>query len=199
MTHTKHMTGMKFGRLTVREITSKRNGGEVYWLCDCECGEQITARGGHFRSGGIQSCGCLNFRDLAGLTFGRLIVCEMTSQRDGGGSIGWLCDCECGEQAIVYGGNLTSGSTKSCGCLGLQRLKERIRTTHGMSLGGPNPHKLYLTWVGILTRTTNPNSKHFEDYGGRGISVASRLPRVPEVHFGDTGRAARGQDAGSYR
>ncbi len=29
----------------------------------------------------------------------------------------WLCDCECGNRATFIGGNLTSGTIKSCGCL----------------------------------------------------------------------------------
>lgn len=28
----------------------------------------------------------------------------------------WECRCQCGNETIVYGGNLTRGNTKSCGC-----------------------------------------------------------------------------------
>lgn len=29
----------------------------------------------------------------------------------------WLCKCDCGQTAIVETSNLTTGNTKSCGCL----------------------------------------------------------------------------------
>lgn len=29
----------------------------------------------------------------------------------------WLCKCDCGEETIVNGEKLTSGQTRSCGCL----------------------------------------------------------------------------------
>ena len=28
----------------------------------------------------------------------------------------WLCRCECGNEKVIYGNNLRSGRTKSCGC-----------------------------------------------------------------------------------
>ena len=53
------ITGMRFGRLFVigrYETTSNR----AYWLCDCDCGNTIVARGTHLRRGHTQSCGCLH-------------------------------------------------------------------------------------------------------------------------------------------
>lgn len=29
----------------------------------------------------------------------------------------WLCVCDCGQERVVYGYALTSGHTRSCGCL----------------------------------------------------------------------------------
>lgn len=29
----------------------------------------------------------------------------------------WLCKCDCGQSTIVEASNLTTGNTKSCGCL----------------------------------------------------------------------------------
>ena len=52
------LSGYTFGRLTVTSFSDLRKGG-AYWACRCVCGESIVARGGHLRSGGIQSCGCL--------------------------------------------------------------------------------------------------------------------------------------------
>ena len=53
------LTNQKFNRLTALYPTNEYSGSERKWLCECECGNQITARGGHLRNKIIQSCGCL--------------------------------------------------------------------------------------------------------------------------------------------
>lgn len=53
------LTGQKFGRLTVLCLTNECSGHARKWLCECECGNKITARGSHLRNKIIQSCGCL--------------------------------------------------------------------------------------------------------------------------------------------
>ena len=55
-------------------------------------------------------------RDLTGQQFGRLTV-KACVGRDKWGNALWLCDCECKKQTRVSVGCLTSGATKSCGCL----------------------------------------------------------------------------------
>lgn len=52
------LTGQRFGRLVVvvlaDVVTRNRR-----WLCQCDCGERKTVRGGDLRSGRVHSCGCL--------------------------------------------------------------------------------------------------------------------------------------------
>lgn len=57
----------------------------------------------------------MKFIDLTGQKFNKLTVLK----RDGykGEDILWLCLCECGKTNRVIGYALTSGGTKSCGCL----------------------------------------------------------------------------------
>ena len=53
--------GNKYGKLTVlqrAENTQSKTPG-VFWLCKCECGNQIITSGKNLRSGHAQSCGCL--------------------------------------------------------------------------------------------------------------------------------------------
>lgn len=54
-----NLEGQKFGRLTVLEITDRRIGGNVVWLCVCECGKQTEVKAGNLQSGMTKSCGCL--------------------------------------------------------------------------------------------------------------------------------------------
>ena len=60
-----------------------------------------------------------NTKDLSGKVFGRLTVLSRSSPR--GDPVRWTCRCECGALAEVRSSKLTSGATKSCGCLRLER------------------------------------------------------------------------------
>ena len=53
-----NLIGQKFGRLTVIDEDDKKNG-IVHWKCLCDCGNEVSVRTCHLRSGAIQSCGCL--------------------------------------------------------------------------------------------------------------------------------------------
>lgn len=53
--------------------------------------------------------------DLAGLKFGRLTVVEKAGHL--GKKVSWRCECECGGETVRPTCSLTSGATKSCGCL----------------------------------------------------------------------------------
>jgi hypothetical protein len=55
--------------------------------------------------------------DLTGKIFGRLKVLYVEEQRDKLKRIIWKCLCDCGMEIGVLAGSLTSGNTKSCGCL----------------------------------------------------------------------------------
>lgn len=51
------LTGQRFGRLTVIKKNGCKNG-HILWECDCKCGNTVTVKGIHLRSGHTQSCGC---------------------------------------------------------------------------------------------------------------------------------------------
>ena len=52
------LTGQVFGRLTVLRQHGVKRGGNLSWLCLCECGKEHITASYHLRSGGCQSCGC---------------------------------------------------------------------------------------------------------------------------------------------
>ena len=54
---------------------------------------------------------------VLGRQFGRLTVLSPTEHRANNGSILFLADCECGNNTLVRNSDLTSGATRSCGCL----------------------------------------------------------------------------------
>ncbi|SDJ19587.1 hypothetical protein [Natribacillus halophilus] len=63
--------------------------------------------------------------DLANKRYGKLKVVKQSDAVDGRTT--WLCDCDCGNQVIVKGVYLTTGETKSCGCLKGDQEQENLR------------------------------------------------------------------------
>lgn len=55
----------------------------------------------------------MRVNDLTGQRFGMLTVVERAA---GTGTARWTCRCDCGNVKDVFGSNLRSGRTKSCGC-----------------------------------------------------------------------------------
>ena len=53
-------TGSRFGRLIVIAFSYMDEAHKSMWLCRCDCGAEIIARGNNLRSGRTLSCGCLN-------------------------------------------------------------------------------------------------------------------------------------------
>lgn len=173
------MTGKKFGRLTIvsRDGTSK--DGKAMWKCLCECGNYHTGNGKLIRNGTIRSCGCLiherssKFIDLSGRRFGRLLVLKYHDNNTPQKRVSrFLCVCDCGVQRILPGVQLTCGQTRSCGCLNVDRIRERS-TTHGATIKSGRT-KEYRAWKSMKDRCYLKSSKSYHCYGGRGISVCER-------------------------
>lgn len=102
--------------------------------------------------------------DRTGRKYERLTVLYKAGQ-DKWGNTQWYCRCFCGNELIVRGGSLHSGNTKSCGCLQREKVS-RLNVSHKL-----RKHPLYSVWCGIKKRCYNKNSKDYENYGGRRISV----------------------------
>ena len=54
----KQLTGQTFGRLACIAPVSKSNGGNIMWLCICQCGTETVVRQSGLSRGTTQSCGC---------------------------------------------------------------------------------------------------------------------------------------------
>lgn len=123
--------------------------------------------------------------DISGNKFGELIAIQFHSR----GILNrpkWLCKCSCGNEKVVYYSFLMSGHTKSCGCL--KRINTvRANVVHGQSRNDGTTSE-YAAWQGMKTRCYNKNSKHYKDYGGRGISICDRWLQSFENFFEDMGK-----------
>ena len=59
-----------------------------------------------------------------GQRYGRLVVVRRVSN-SGRGKARFLCRCDCGNEAIVLGEALRNSTTKSCGCLRRDLMRQR--------------------------------------------------------------------------
>ena len=50
--------GQRYGRLTVIAESPRREGGQVCWVCKCDCGKIVEVRTGNLQSGNTTGCGC---------------------------------------------------------------------------------------------------------------------------------------------
>ncbi len=104
--------------------------------------------------------------DLTGQRFGRLVAIERSTNSKSG-KARWRCECDCGNNIVVFSTSLVRGLTHSCGCLNSEVASVRF-STHRLS-----ESRLYETWSGMKKRCYNSNSKSFHAYGGRGIEVCT--------------------------
>lgn len=102
--------------------------------------------------------------DLTGRRFGRLVVLKR-GNNDSSGGPAWVCICDCGNTKVVSGSELRRGRTQSCGCL-----QKGIVTKNNFRHGEAREH-LYTIWQAIKQRIYTKNSKHYKNYGGRGLTI----------------------------
>jgi hypothetical protein len=110
--------------------------------------------------------------NLIGQKFGRATVVREAG-RNRHGHVLWEILCECGNRKIVSAQDLRRGGTRSCGCL----LKKH----------GGHESKEYAIWSAMKQRCTNPKSKYYPNYGGRGIKVCDRWLDSYEDFIADMG------------
>lgn len=75
------------------------------------------------------------FIDLTKRRFGRLLVLSR-AENNKHNQPQWLCRCDCGSEKLFRGGSLTSGTSRSCGCLNRDNKRDICiarNTTHGRS------------------------------------------------------------------
>ena len=123
--------------------------------------------------------------DLTGLIFDNWKVLYRSEVAASDNRKKYICECACGVIKEVDGRNLTSGTSKSCGCTLSENTRERF-LKHGM-VGTPT----YSSWANMKQRCSNPNSGEWEAYGGRGIKLLDGWDEF-ENFYEDMGEAPEG-------
>ena len=114
--------------------------------------------------------------DLTGKRFGRLIVISRAKNSASGKPM-WNCLCDCGAEKVIGGSALMNG-TKSCGCYRKEWAAAQ-QYRHG-----DTHNRLYNVWNMMKQRCGDKNNKHYNNYGGRGISVCKEW-RADYIAFRD--------------
>lgn len=104
-------------------------------------------------------------QDKSGKRYGNLVVVKEAykDKRYGKTRIVWECICDCGNTCNILGERLSSGNTKSCGCL---KPKKCGNYKHGKKYT-----RLYNIWQGMKGRCCNSNHTSYMYYGGKGIKI----------------------------
>lgn len=99
----------------------------------------------------------------------------------------WLCVCDCGKETLLVTYYITSGHSKSCGCL----RKQSASLTH--SIHNMTKSSTYQAWYNMKTRCYNKNTKNYNNYGGRGIRVCNRWLNSFAMFLEDMGKRPNGK------
>ena len=94
----------------------------------------------------------------------------------------WHCRCDCGVFRVVIGYSLTSGASRSCGCLAAEETVGR-QTKHGMYR-----HQAYQSWRNMHCRCDLVTDPNYSAYGGRGITICPQWKSF-EGFWADMGRS----------
>lgn len=109
--------------------------------------------------------------DLVGKRFGRLVVTDFVYKDR---YPYYHCVCDCGNVKDVMGYSLTSGNTKSCGCLKKGQYSTRRASRRYQGRYDKYGHsRIYSIWNAMNSRCYNPKMQAYPRYGGRGIEVCA--------------------------
>src|SRR5215472_6928444 len=86
----------------------------------------------------------------------------------------WNFKCNCGNEVEITKSSVTSGVSRSCGCLLVETTIQANteRATHGHTRGKKPSSEV--SWQSMRARYGNPNNEHYKGHGCRGITVCER-------------------------
>lgn len=108
----------------------------------------------------------MKLNNLTGKRFGRLLVIKRV-ENSKHNETQWLCKCNCGNETIVNYGKLAYKRTTSCGCYAKELFVNNV-SKHNL-----RKTRLYNIWAGMKQRCFNKNSKAYNRYGERGITICN--------------------------
>ena len=108
------------------------------------------------------------FIDISGNKYGKLTVIEKVNKENKNITY-WLCECECGNKKTISKPNLTTGHSKSCGCLAIE---SATGNKYGLK-HNESKTRLYFIWQSMKQRCYDKNVNGYKYYGLRGIEICN--------------------------
>ena len=112
----KDLVGQVFSHLKVIKLDKEKTQEKkrTHWIVECDCGIQFSVLGSNLGRN-TTKCKYCKAENIVGQKFNRLtVIARVIDDED---HVKWKCQCECGNIIIVRKDSLTTGHTKSCGCL----------------------------------------------------------------------------------
>lgn len=105
----------------------------------------------------------------------------------------YRCSCECGGTATVRSDHLSSGHTKSCGCIKRELVQQRERRVaqQRAEREAAKPQRdqhrpnLRAVWQQMIYRCTTPSCPEYKAYGAIGITVCLSWLESFDVFYAD--------------
>lgn len=105
----------------------------------------------------------------------------------------YRCTCDCGGTALVRSDHLSSGHTKSCGCIKrelVQQRKQRVvqrRAERKTLRPVRDPHRsnIRAVWQQMIYRCTVSTCPEYQSYGAIGITVCNRWLESFDAFYAD--------------
>lgn len=114
MARYRDLSTQKFGKLTPIEYRGMQ-GKQSYWLCKCDCGNEVTIRTSTLLNGNTKSCGCAQYTKKSHINeqYGQWTIIGDLGYKSGLHYV--RCRCSCGTEQDIHYSTLKTGRTKSCG------------------------------------------------------------------------------------
>lgn len=149
------LTEKRFGKLVAKEFIKKNN--KIYWKCLCDCGntcviqswELINKRRNCGRCEKVVVRGSRTEEDITGNKYNYLTALRKGDDYispNGKKTYKWWFKCDCGNEKLISKYAVTSGRTKSCGCLAKKISSELNRKENIYDLSGE--YGIGWTWNG---------------------------------------------------
>ena len=131
------LVGQVFSHLKVIELDKEKTQEKkrTHWIVECDCGTQFSVLGSNLGKN-TTKCKYCRAENITGQKFNRLtVIGRVIDEND---HVKWQCQCDCGNIIEVRKDSLTTGHTKSCGCL----QKEIVSQNNKINLIGKQFGKL---------------------------------------------------------
>jgi len=184
------MIGRFFGKWEVIEEYHEpdKAPGKQY-ECICECGSVTVIPGTTLRAGRSTRCTRCFYNERTDIEaeinkkYGKWKIIRFIGKFKKYHQ--FETECECGKRGQHFLNDLRAG--KSTQCIECHnKANGKLNTVHGM-----HNTPIYKVWSSMKHRCNNPNNRHYNRYGGRGIKVCDRWNKF-ENFLEDMGERPKG-------